>query len=70
MLFHKKNKEDKIWKPVRTIGYIFAYFIFTTILYIILKLLKEIPSDWGYFHIMTITLIISAIGIILKRILR
>ena len=52
------------------IGYIFGYFIFTTILYFILVLLKKIPEDWDYFYVVGITLIIMVVGITIKKLLK
>ena len=54
----------------KKIGYIFGYFLFTTILYLMLILLKKIPENWTYFHIMGITLIITITGALLKRLLK
>jgi len=62
-----KNDAEKFNKKF---GYIFGYFLFTTIVYFILTLLKRIPQNWTYLHIMGITLIITIIGISLKKLLR
>jgi len=51
-------------------GYIFGYFLFTTILYLVLILFEKVPESWTYIHIMGITLIISMIGVSFKRLLR
>ena len=62
--------ENGIKKFSKKIGYIFGYFLFTTILYFILILFEKIPQKWTYLHIMGITLIITAIGVLVKRLLR
>lgn len=59
--------KEKIGKKI---GYLFGYFLFTTILYFILTILDKMPENWGYFHIMGITGIISIIGIMINRWLR
>jgi len=51
-------------------GYIFAYFLFTTILFFLLSLLHKIPSSWNYFSIMAITFAIALAGIIIKELLK
>jgi len=52
------------------LGYLFAYFLFTTILYFVLAFLNKIPKSWTYFHIMGIALLIALAGIIIKRLLK
>jgi len=64
------NKNNKITAIGEKLGYIFSYFLFTTILYIILNLLKKIPESWSYLNIMIITFIIALAGIIIRKILR
>jgi hypothetical protein len=50
-------------------GYLFSYFIFTTVLYFILTLLNKIPCEWTYFHVMIITISLIIISKILGKIL-
>jgi len=52
---------------IKKIGYLSGYFIFTTILYLMLKISKKMPNNWNYFYLMGITLIIVIIGILLKK---
>ena len=52
------------------LGYIFSYFLFTTILFLILILLKKIPESLSYLFVMGITILIVFIGTIIKRLLR
>jgi len=52
------------------LGYLFSYFLFTTILFYILTFLNKLPNSWNYTHIMGITLTIVLIGTALKRLLR
>jgi len=48
-------------------GYLFSYFLFTTILFYILTWLEKIPLSWTYLHIMGITIIIAVVGGLLIR---
>lgn len=52
------------------IGFIFSYFLFTTILFFILLILNKIPASWSFFDIMTITFLIALIGAVIKRLLK
>ncbi|MBI2653406.1 hypothetical protein HYX02_01205 [Candidatus Woesearchaeota archaeon] len=66
-----KFEEDKSIGGVgEKIGFVFSYFIFTTILFFILKFTKKLPQAWTYLHIMAITLAIALAGILLKRLLK
>ena len=67
MKFEKDKTPKKFGK---NIGYLVAYFIFTTILYFVLKFFDKIPESWTYFHVMGITLIIAVVGYILGRLLK
>lgn len=64
-------EQNRLIKNVgEKVGYIAAYFLFTTILFFILRLLNKIPNSWSYFHIMGITFLIAVIGIIGNRLLK
>jgi len=52
------------------VGYVIMYFIFTTILFFILKLLHKIPENWNYFHVILITLTIVLLGTLIKMLLK
>ncbi|MBM3233652.1 hypothetical protein FJZ19_01005 [Candidatus Pacearchaeota archaeon] len=67
MKFEKSNKSKKI---AQKLGYLFSYLIFTTILFIILKLLNKLPDSWTYIDIAIITILIVILGNILKKILK
>ena len=51
-------------------GFTLSYFVFTTLLYFILKFVNKLPNDWTYFHIVGITLSIIIIGIIIKKLFK
>ena len=53
----KNNKSEERFG--RKLGYIFSYFIFTSVLFFVLNFFKKLPSGWSYFHIMGLTLIIA-----------
>lgn len=59
-ILFKENKSFEIFG--KTIGYLFAYFLFTTILFFALTVLNKIPESWTYLQIGYITMAISAIG--------
>ena len=67
MIFEHKNPIERIGEKV---GFVFSYFLFTTILFFILTVLNKIPSTWTYFHVMGITLLITLIGNLVKRFLK
>jgi len=66
----KKTGQLTIEKLSEKLGYIFSYFLFTTILFLILILLKKIPESWSYFHVMGISILIAVIGITNRRFLK
>jgi len=51
-------------------GYLFTYFLLTTVLFFILTALNKIPKSWSYFHIMAITVLIALIGAVIKGLLK
>ncbi|MBC8495464.1 hypothetical protein H8D36_04890 [archaeon] len=66
MKFNKGKKAKKIglW-----VGYVFSYFLFTTILYFILSYAKS-SVDWSYFAVIGITIVIVIIGLLIRRALK
>jgi|TARA_Y100000294_G_C8328432_1_gene245658 hypothetical protein len=67
MNFEKNKTFEKIGEKT---GFATSYVLFTLILFIILSLLSKIPNNWSFMHIAGITLTITIVGIIIKRILR
>ena len=59
----EKNKFERFGK---IIGYTFMYLIFTTLLYLLLKLLHKLPQNWNYINILLITLAITLLGTLIK----
>lgn len=51
-------------------GFVFGFFLFTTILFLILKLLDKLPDTWSYLHIIGITVLITFTGTAIRRTLR
>ena len=66
MQFKENKSLEKIGKKV---GFIFSYFLFTTILFGIFMILNKLHG-MSYLHIMGITLLITSTGIIIKRLLQ
>jgi len=65
MIFEKDKKIESISEKI---GYLFSYFLFTTILYLILWFLKE--DNLAYFTVMAITLMVALIGLLFRRMLK
>jgi len=64
------EKEDFYKRAGEYVGYLSMYFIFTTILYFILKILGKLPLSWNYLYVLNLTLFIVLIGILVGRVLR
>ena len=64
------DKKQEINKIGRFLGFLFSYFIFTTILYLILNILNKLPQGVGYFHIYLLTAYIVSIGILMRKIIK
>jgi hypothetical protein len=64
------ESEKKIEKLGERVGYVLAYFLFTTVFYSILIIAHKIPSSWSYMHILFIALLIVALGRFLEMILK
>ena len=67
MMFNPSKSVEKFGKCV---GYVFGYLVFTTMLYIILFLLKRLPAGGSYENIAGITILIVVCGEVLKKILK
>jgi len=52
----------KINKIFETIGYFTMFFIFSIILYFILKITHKLPAYWDYSYILLITILIVLTG--------
>ena len=64
-MFQTDDKSLKKYGVV--VGYLTAYFVFTTMLYLILSFLHKLPVDWGYAHVAAVTVFIAGLGLVLKR---
>ena len=63
-------EEDKsVARYGKLAGYVFAYFFFTTVLFLVLTLLNKIPASWTYYNVMGVTFLVVLIGTGLKRFL-
>jgi len=61
MIFEQINEWERVGERA---GYVFSYFVFTTILFFILTFLNKIPISWSYVHVMGITILIAVLGIV------
>lgn len=59
-------KEGKLSCTWRGVGYVLAYFLFTTVLFFVLKLMNKIPEDWNYLNIMLIVFVIATVGWVVR----
>jgi len=66
MIFEQNKSIEKMGEKI---GYLFSYILFTTIVFFIFSFLNKLPSNWSFFHIMGVTLLIAIVGIIIKRVL-
>ena len=64
------NFKAKKNKSIEWLGYIIMYFIFTTVLYFILRFFNKLPETWNYFYIAIITLFIVLIGRLIRLLLK
>lgn len=67
MEFYKGKRFEKIGEKS---GYVFSYFVFTTVLYLLLVVLSKMPESWSYFQVMGVTAGISLVGIGVRRLLK
>jgi len=67
MIFEENKTIEKLGERS---GYVFGYFLFTTILFFVLLSFKKIPSSWFYLHVMVITILITLAGAAINRLLR
>ncbi|MEK6900891.1 MAG: hypothetical protein AABX37_00950 [Nanoarchaeota archaeon] len=58
----------QIWG--KYLGFLISYGIFTTLLFFILTLTKKLPGTWDYSHIAVITVGITFLGLLLRRLLK
>lgn len=65
MDFEKSNISENMG---RITGNVFAYFLFTTIIFFILVFFKE--TRWLYPQVMALTFLVVLTGIILRRLLK
>ncbi len=61
------NAVSKTEKLGRGVGYAFSYFLFTSVLFLVLEFTGRIPMSWSYPHVMGITVLISVAGAALRR---
>jgi hypothetical protein len=52
------------------LGFFLSYALFTALLYLILQISHKLPTGWNLFHLIAITIIVTAMGILIKRLLK
>lgn len=67
MPFLKPNKIYFLEKEGKMAGFIFSFFVFSTLLYFFLSLLNKLPEGWTIYNTTLITLSILAISYIIKK---
>ena len=67
MIFEQDKRIEKIGEKA---GYLLSYFLFTTILFFILAVLRKIPESWSYLHVMAITILIAFMVYGIKMVLK
>ena len=51
-------------------GYIVSYLLFTTTVFFVFMFLKKMPLGWTIFHFAGITVFISVLALIVKRLIK
>lgn len=63
--FENNKKDNKVFE---VLGFLFSYFLFTTVLYLIFVIIKK--EDLTYIHFMAISLFVTLIGFSIKKVLK
>ena len=50
-------------------GYVFAYLVFTAVLYLVFNIMGRLPASWSYLHVAAVTLSITVAGVAVRRFL-
>jgi len=63
--------ERKIFEKLgEGIGFIAMFFIFSTILFFLLEILDKLPADFGYFHVVFLSISIVLLGTLIRMVLK
>lgn len=68
--FMISGQDTLIGRVGRRAGFLFAYFLFTTMLFLIMTVLGKMPAFWSYFHVMGVTFLVTLAGVVAVRFLR
>ena len=52
----------------KTLGFLAGYLLFTTVLFFVLRTLEKLPAQRSFFHVMALTLAVTAAGLVVKRV--
>ena len=64
------EKDDSFEKYGKIFGFLSAYFVFSTILFLIMKYSGSLPGEWTYFHLLAVTVLLVLFGYLIKRLLK
>jgi ABC-type Na+ efflux pump permease subunit len=67
MIFEQEKGIERFGK---ILGFLFGYFLFTTVMYFVLAYSGKLPDAWGYFGIVGITAVVFMAGSIARRLLK
>ncbi len=62
--------KDNLKKAGKNLGFLTMFFVFTTVLYFVLKLTNRLPEDWNYLYVLLLTLAITLTGILTRLFLK
>ena len=62
--------KEKVENYGKLAGYLFSFFLLTTILFLILKYTQKLPSTWTYLHVLAIIIFVVLVGSGLQRMLK
>ncbi len=63
------GQDTLIERVGRRAGFLFAYFFFTTVLFLIVTVLGKMPVSWSYYHVMGVTFLVTLFGVVARRFL-
>jgi len=67
MIFQQQSNGETIGKYV---GFILGFFVFTTVLFLLLTFLGKLTDSWSYVYVAGIVLAISLVGWGIRRFFR
>lgn len=56
----EEHKASELWG--QHCGFLFSYFLSSTVLFLVLNMANKLPEGWNYFHLASIVLLIVLLG--------